>query len=696
MRNISITSIKGIGPVKAKVLAAEAGIENIEDLLYYTPRKYLDRSSIKKIVNVLAEEEVTVAGTIVSAKIIPSRKKMLVVEISDGTDILKGVFFAGISFFEKIFISGEPVIFSGKIKVFRGKQIVHPDFDFLDDNSQYKAINTGRIIPLYRSSEALKKAGFDSRGFRRIIKHALDQYKKIIHDSLDKAILDRYRMIPLDEAIAGIHYPDSFEHVEKCRVRLAFNEIFFLQYYMAISKKILFSETKKNNYNYDLSLTRKFISSLPFTLTEEQKKSLKEISSDLTSQMPMNRLLQGDVGTGKTIIALSSALVPISAGRQAALMVPTEILALQHYKTALKYLPDSVKCSLLLGGMKKKEKDEVYNSVLSGDTNLIIGTHALIQSELKFRDLAYIIIDEQHRFGVEQRAKLRSKGKNTDLMVMTATPIPRSLSMTLYADMDISSIRNKPFNRNIVETFSFPESRIKGVYNSMGKYIKQGRQIFYVLPLIEESEKIDLKSAEETFLLLKETIFSQYKVSLLHSKIPREEKDEIMHSFRNGEIDILVSTTVIEVGIDIPNANIMIIHHAERFGLAQIHQLRGRVGRGEHKSFCILIHPNNISEEAKERIKILTENSDGFSISELDLKMRGSGQLIGTRQHGNSDFEFTDLTKDIDIILSAKKEADKILEKNISAHSEICGIEDPHISEITKNIRKKRILAILS
>ncbi|MFA5519986.1 MAG: helicase-related protein, partial [Spirochaetota bacterium] len=292
--------------------------------------------------------------------------------------------------------------------------------------------------------------------------------------------------------------------------------------------------------------------------------------------------------------------------------------------------------------------------------------------------------------------KLRSKGKNTDLMVMTATPIPRSLSMTLYADMDISSIRNKPFNRNIVETFSFPESRIKGVYNSMEKYIKQGRQIFYVLPLIEESEKIDLKSAEETFLLLKKTVFPQYKVSLLHSKIPREEKDEIMLSFRNGETDILVSTTVVEVGIDIPNANIMIIHHAERFGLAQIHQLRGRVGRGEHKSFCILIHPDNIGEEAKERIKILTENSDGFSISELDLKMRGSGQLIGTRQHGISDFEFTDLTKDIDIILSAKKEADIILKKNISVHSEICGIEDPHISEITKNIRKKKILAILS
>lgn len=696
MRNIPITSIKGIGPVKARVLASEAGIENIEDLLYYTPRKYLDRSSIKKIVDVLAEEEVTVAGTIVSVKIIPARKKMLRVVISDETDTLSGIFFAGLSFFEKIFIPGEPVVFSGKIKVFRGKQIVHPDFDFLDDNSQYKAINTGRIIPLYRSSEALKKAGFDSRGFRRTIRQALDLHRESIRDSLEKGILDKYRMVALNEAIAGIHYPDSFEHVEKCRVRLAFNEIFFLQYYIAVSKKILFSETKKEFHNYDLSLIRSFISSLPFTLTEEQKKALEEISSDLTSQIPMNRLLQGDVGTGKTVLALSSALIPISAGRQTALMVPTEILALQHYNTALKHLPSNVKCSLLLGGMKKKEKEEVYNSVLSGDTKIVIGTHALIQSELKFKDLAYIIIDEQHRFGVEQRARLRSKGENTDLMVMTATPIPRSLSMTLYADMEVSSIRNKPFNRNDVETFSFPESRIKGVYNSIAKYVKQGRQIFYVLPLIEESEKIDLKSAEETYLLLKEKIFPKYKISLLHGRIPRDQKDEIMNAFRNGETDILVSTTVIEVGIDIPNANVMIIHHAERFGLAQIHQLRGRIGRGEHKSFCILIHPDNIGEEAKERIKILSENSDGFAISELDLKMRGSGQLVGTRQHGNSDFEFTDLSKDIDIILSAKKEANTILEKNISVHSEICGIEDPHISEITKSIRKKRILAILS
>jgi ATP-dependent DNA helicase RecG len=499
-------------------------------------------------------------------------------------------------------------------------------------------------------------------------------------------------MLSLKEAIAGIHYPDSFEHVEKSRIRLAFNEIFFLQYYISFSRKLMLSKKPGLLYNYNTTLMNDFISSLPFKLTDEQQQALDDIKQDIVSTLPMNRLLQGDVGTGKTILALSSALLPVSAGRQAALMVPTEILASQHFQTAQKYLPSSIKCALLTGSMKKKEKESVYDSILSGDIDILIGTHSLIQGELKFRDLAYIIIDEQHRFGVEQRAKLRSKGENTDLLVMTATPIPRSLSMTLYADMDLSSIRGKPFNREAVETLAFPESRLKGVYNSMSKYIEQGRQIFYVLPLIEESEKADLKSAEETFLLLKEKIFPHFRVALIHGRLPQVDKDTIMDSFRSGETDILVSTTVIEVGIDIPNANVIIIHHAERFGLAQIHQLRGRVGRGEHKSFCILIYPDKISSEAGERIKILTENSDGFAISELDLQMRGSGQLVGTRQHGVSDFEFTDLTRDIDIILSAKKEAESVL----GIHSGNADYDKTHFAEITKNMRSKRILSILS
>lgn len=697
MRSIPITSIKGIGPAKGRVLQEEAGIETVEDLLYYSPRRYLDRSSIKKIIDTFAEEEVTVAGTIISVKSIQARKKILHVEISDGTDTLAGVFFAGLTFFEKIFVPGEFLLFSGTIKVFRGKQIVHPDFDFLNDNSEYKSINTGRIIPLYRSSETLKKSGFDSRGFRRLIRSALDLYRENITDPLNKSMLEKYNMIPLKEAISGIHYPDTFEHIEKCRVRLAFNEIFFMQYYMAVSRLMIASRALKPSSGFNTGLLRGFLASIPFDLTEDQKKALEEIREDLTSPVPMNRLLQGDVGTGKTIVALASALIPVSAGRQAAIMVPTEILASQHFMTAARLLPPSVKCVLLSGSLKKKEKDEVYTSLQEGETHIVIGTHALIQSALKFKDLAYIIIDEQHRFGVEQRAKLRSKGKDTDLLVMTATPIPRSLSMTLYADMDSSYLREKPAGRNIIETLSFPESRIKGIYNSISRYINQGRQVFYVLPLIEESEKVDLKSAEETFAVLKNEIFPHHRVALIHGRLAQNKKDEIMELFRKGEIDILVSTTVIEVGIDIPNANVMIIHHAERFGLAQVHQLRGRVGRGEHKSFCILIHPDNISGEAAERIRILTENSDGFAISELDLKMRGSGQLVGTRQHGLSDFEFADPARDMNIIMSAKKEVEAVIKNQKPFSNSETGVEvDTHISELIKGLRNRRILSILS
>ncbi len=696
MHTIPVTSIKGIGPVKGRVLQEEAGIVTVEDLLYYAPRRYLDRSSIKRIIDTFAEDEVTVAGTIVSVKIVPARRRMLRVEITDGTDTLAGIFFAGLSFFEKIFVPGEFILFSGVIKVFRGKQIVHPDFDFLDDNSEYKSINTGRIIPLYRSSETLRKSGFDSRGFRRLIRSALDLYREMITDPLDSNILKKYNMLPLKQAISGIHYPDTFEHIEKCRIRLAFNEVFFMQYYMAVSRIMISNRASKPSTGFDTGLLKAFIAELSFDLTGDQQKALEEITEDLGSTVPMNRLLQGDVGTGKTVIALASALIPVSAGRQAAIMVPTEILASQHYMTALKLLPPSVKCELLSGSMKKKEKDKVYASLSTGETHIVIGTHALIQSGLKFRDLAYIIIDEQHRFGVEQRAKLRSKGEDTDLLVMTATPIPRSLSMTLYADMDVSYLRQKPLNRNIIETLSFPESRIKGIYNSISRYISQGRQVFYVLPLIEESEKVDLKSAEETYVTLKENVFPQHRTALIHGRLSQNQKDEIMDLFRKGDIDILVSTTVIEVGIDIPNANVMVIHHAERFGLAQIHQLRGRVGRGEHKSFCILIHPDNISIEAQERIRILTENSDGFSISELDLKMRGSGQLVGTKQHGLSDFEFTDLARDMDIIKSAKKEVDQIIKKHPPINSETGKIDNPHISEFMKGLRSKRILEILS
>lgn len=696
MLDIPVTALKGIGSVKAGILKSEAGIETIEDLLYYTPRRYLDRSNVKRIVDVFHEEEVTVSGTVISSKTVRAGKTFLQVDISDGTDILSGIFFGGLFFFEKIFLPGENVIFSGKININRRKQIVHPEFDFFDGDSNSMPINTGRIIPLYRSSINLKKNGFDSRGFRRVISHALKIYSSHLTEFLDSSLLQKYSLPDINRAISGIHFPESADHAEQSRKRLAFNEVFSLQYFLLLNKKVIkYRETKKAA-KPELNFVINFINTLPFKLTDDQMRAIEEIKSDIISESPMNRLLQGDVGAGKTIVALGTALIHISMNRQVALMAPTEILAKQHYDNAVRFLPDEIKCALLTGSTAAKDKTKIYNDLSDGSISLVIGTHALLQPSVVFKNLGYIIIDEQHRFGVEQRGVMRTKGVSTDLLIMTATPIPRSLSMTFYGDMDVSYIKHKPSGRLLIKTLAFTEEKLPGVYRSIKNYLEQGRQVYYVLPLIDESDKTDLKSATETFNHLKKEIFPDKKIELIHSKIPEKDKQNIMTRFKDGVVDILVSTTVIEVGIDVPNASIMVIEHAERFGLAQLHQLRGRVGRGSHQSFCILIHKPDLSDDASERIKTMTETDDGFLISEKDLMLRGSGQLVGTRQHGANDFEFTDITKDYDIILSARKEAESIIDR-ISPEKIKTGVEIIESeNRAFAGLRTKRILQILS
>lgn len=695
MLNIPVTSIHGIGPVRAEILKTEAGIETVEDLLYYMPRKYLDRSLIKRIVDCFSEEEVTVGGFITSVKLIRGKKIILQVDVSDGTDFISAVFFGAAGYLYKLFHEGEYLLISGKVKVLRNKQIIHPDFDFVDENSELKSINTGRIIPLYKSTDNLKKNGFDSRGFRRIVKLALDQFSSLINDTLPPDIISEYDLIGLDEALKGIHFPDTINHAEKARIRLAFNEIYFFQYYILLLRKINKKKIERTQL-ISTDIVKSFLKTLDFDLTVDQKKALDEITRDLVSAFPMNRLLQGDVGSGKTVIAFASALISIDRNQQAAMMVPTEILAQQHYETACKILPGKIRIILMTGKMTKKEKEKAYRDISDGKYDFIIGTHSLIQSGVVFNNLGFVIIDEQHRFGVEQRSKLRVKGDMPDLLIMTATPIPRSLSMTFYGDLDVSYIREKPSTRIPVKTLAFPSSRLQGVYNSVRNYITLGRQIFYVLPIIEESEKIDLKSAVETYNQLRNTIFSDVSVALLHGKMSQDEKETVMSQFRNGDIKILVSTTVIEVGIDIPNANVMIIEHSERFGLAQLHQLRGRVGRGEHQSFCILIHPDNISPESFQRIRIMTESDDGFFISEKDLELRGSGQLTGTKQHGFSEFEFTDLSSDTDIIIQARKEAEKSVSELTDFEEELNNIRQNRFNRQLKGLRHKRILSLLS
>ncbi len=695
MHTAPVTAIKGVGPAKADVLKSEAGIETVEDLLYYIPRRYIDWSTLKKIADCISDEDVTVSGTVTSVQLIPARRKILNVEIDDGTDTLRGVFFGGFGFLRKKFTPGETVLFSGKIKEFRGKQIVHPEFDFIDPLDPGKSINTAGIIPLYKSSEGLKKSGFDSRGFRRIIRAALDNYLGSVREPLNSEVLSSSKLIGLEEAISAIHYPESFNEAESARRRLAFNEIYFLHFYMELSKKHIRASCTANHKTYDLKQIDEFKAGLNFKLTDDQVKSIKEISADLMSPFPMNRLLQGDVGSGKTVVALATSLLPVSAGEQVAIMAPTEILAKQHFMTAEQVLGDSVRLRLLTGSLRPKEKEAVYAEISAGEADIVIGTHALFQNAVEFKNLSYIIIDEQHRFGVEQRARLRNKGRDTDLLIMTATPIPRSLSMTVYGDLDVSNIRTKPSNRLSVKTMAFPESKIGGVYRSIEKYVKQGRQIYYILPLIEESEKVDLKSAVETHIKLKE-IFPNFKISLIHGKLKQAEKDETMRLFAEGKIDILVSTTVIEVGIDVANASIIVVEHAERFGLSQLHQLRGRVGRGEHQSFCALVYQGKISGDSGERIRILTETDDGFKISEKDLQLRGSGQLIGTRQHGDSDFEFTDLAKDFDIIEAARSEAQKAVSAFTEINPDYLTSENAGPERLLNGVRKKRVLSILS
>jgi len=696
--NRDIQFIKGVGPARARVLQDETGIETIEDLLYYPPRRYLDRSSFKSIRDCFVSETVTVAGTIAGVNLAGKNRRYLEVTIDDGTDTLSGIFFAGLRYFQKVFITGDFVLFSGKVDFYNRKQIVHPDFDFLDEDSSLKSINTGRVVPLYRSTENLKASGFDSRGFRRIIRYALDHFLSDIHDPMDGKFLERLSLMPLRDAIFKLHFPETLQSAEEARRRLSFNELYFLQYYLDINRKLLREEFKGTKSPIDPALYRDFLGRLPFELTGDQKKSIADISADLANPFPMNRMLQGDVGSGKTIVAMAASLMAVGRSCQTAVMSPTEILAIQHHRNFAGLMPEGVRIALLTGSTPPAEKKLIYRDTAEGKIHILIGTHALIQNEVSFKNLGLIVIDEQHRFGVHQRAKLREKGNSADLLIMTATPIPRSLSLTLYGDLDVSLIRDKRAAMIPVKTMAFPRSRIKGVYNSVEKYMAEGRQAFFVLPLIEESEKSDLKSAKELFAQLRKEVFPHRSIELLHGKLPAAEKEAVMRTFRNGETDILVSTTVIEVGIDVPNASVMVIEHAERFGLSQLHQLRGRVGRGSHQSFCVLVYPDDVPAESRRRIETLVELDDGFKIAEEDLKLRGAGEIIGSRQHGyNSGFEFTDLAADLDLILSAREEATRAVSKieNVStAMSDLRG--DVRNIEMLKGIRKKRILAILS
>jgi len=690
----SIQYIKGIGPKRAALLYNELGLETVEDLLYFLPRKYIDRSNTKSINNCFVNDFVTVMGIVKQVKISGHKKKFLEIVIDDGTDTLSGVFFGGIQYFIKLFEKGDTVLFSGRVDYYTNKQIIHPEYDFIGDSSD--TLHTGRIVPIYPSTENLKTNGFNSRFFRKIIYTVLSEANQYITEPFDEDMLNRLQCMPLSQAIECIHFPSSMDEAYNARKRLAFNELFFLQYYLHLSRQYIRQTNKQNKPMINTATYHAFIKNLPFQLTGDQLQAIEEIINDLNADFPMNRMLQGDVGSGKTVVSLIASIAVVSRGQQVAFMARTEILAQQHYATFKRLLPNTISVAVLTGSTSQAERKSILNGLNNSSIDVIIGTHALIQETVEFANLGFIIIDEQHRFGVNQRAQLRTKGAIPDLLVMTATPIPRSLSLTLYGDLDISIIKEKPANRIPITTLAFPVSKLEAVYRSLEKYMDEGRQVYYVLPLIDDSEKLDLKSATATFKQLQKR-FPNKSIALLHGKLPNNDKEKIMSLFNNHALDMLVSTTVIEVGIDVANASIIVIEHAERFGLSQLHQLRGRVGRGTYKSFCILIYPDSITPESMQRINILTSTDDGFIIAEEDLKIRGAGEFIGTRQHGKGiAFEFADPINDFELISIAREEAKKKVESLQDIPALFENSKRLHTINILEGIRKKHILAMLS
>ncbi|MCF8331486.1 MAG: ATP-dependent DNA helicase RecG [Bacteroidales bacterium] len=660
-----VTYLKGVGPKRAELLQKELSIFTFGQLLEYYPYRYMDRSKIHKIRGITSDMTfVQLVGKISDLQTVGTkRKQRLTAVFKDDTGTIELVWFKGIKWIKEKVFPGQQYLIFGRPSLFKNTyNIAHPDLEHLSSEEQLK--NRGGFQPYYSTTEKLKNRGLNSKGMEKIIRTLTSSAIDNVPENIPKGILDEYKLMSRNDALQQIHFPESHTSLEKARQRLKFEELFFIQLRILGLKKKQNSLPGQVFKNIDEYFNSFYKRHLPFELTSAQKLVIREIRKDTASGKQMNRLLQGDVGSGKTLVALMCMLIAIDNGFQVSLMAPTEILANQHFKTLSKFLKGlNINIELLTGSTKKSDRTRIHNRLQSGDIHILTGTHALIEESVRFKNLGFVVIDEQHRFGVAQRARLWKKHRvPPHVLVMTATPIPRTLAMTVYGDLDISVIDQLPPGRKPVKTFHFTDSNRLKVFAFMKDQIKQGRQVYVVYPLIKESKKMELKDLMDGYeSVAREFPLPDYSISIVHGQMGTEQKDYEMQRFVRGETQILVSTTVIEVGVDVPNASVMIIENAERFGLSQLHQLRGRVGRGADQAYCILMSKNLLTQDARKRISTMVYTNDGFKIAEEDMKLRGPGDIEGTQQSGILNLKISDIVRDEKIMKAARKTAEEVL-----------------------------------
>jgi ATP-dependent DNA helicase RecG len=666
-----IDFLKGVGEKKAKVLNKELNVTTYRDLLSYYPYRYVDKSNFIQIKDIQSEDVyIQIRGKVVGMEVIGiGQKGRLSVKLADQTGMVELVFFKGIKWIRESLTQGKEYVIFGKPNLYKGNyNFAHPDIEPLETYLSSQENLSQKFSPLYNTSEKMKNAFLNSKGISNLMRTLIGQVKGYIIESLPNYIVDKYHLVSLEEALIQIHFPTSTELLSKAKTRLKFEELFFMQLEHQLLKTIRVEKSQGLIFSkIGDSFNDFFNTYLPFTLTNAQKRVIKEIRNDVRTGHQMNRLLQGDVGSGKTLVALMSMLIAKDNGFQATIMAPTEILAQQHFVSIKKFLGDMpIEVALLTGSTSQKERNRILPLLEEGKIDIIIGTHALLEDKVKFSNLGLCVIDEQHRFGVEQRAKMWTKNHIAPhILVMTATPIPRTLAMTVYGDLDISVIDELPPGRKPVQTVHFFDKDRLRVFAFMRKEIETGRQVYVVYPLIKESETLDLKDLMEGYeSIVREFPLPEFQISIVHGKMKAQDKEYEMDRFKKGITHIMVSTTVIEVGVDVPNASVMIIENAERFGLSQLHQLRGRVGRGADKSYCILMSSYKLSSEAKERIGAMCETNDGFEISEIDLRLRGPGDIAGTKQSGLFDLKIANIVKDEPILKAARSIAIEIAQQD--------------------------------